>query len=188
MARPSTPPPSPSARGSARVADWGRPLGLLLMFLVVFTWWDAWIFWPLKIGVVALHELSHALATWLTGGEVVGFGLGLDQSGHVLSRGGSRFLILNAGYLGSLGFGLLLLLASRRPGWDLRRFAMRFFGLFSVLYALVDVRDDVLFGSGVSDATLLAELTHVPALLWGLAWIGAGVAVLWALRRPLFFP
>lgn len=164
-------------------------LALALLFGVLLFFWDSWALWPLKILVVAVHELGHALATWLTGGSVVGFGLGLDQSGHVESMGGNAFLILNAGYLGSLLFGVMLLAALRRPTaartfrGQLLAMAGRAFGAFCVLYAFLDIRDDVLLGSGLSDAALLAQLTGIPAFLWGLAWCGIGVWVLWVTRR-----
>ena len=164
-------------------------LALALLFVLFFLFWDSWLLWPWKMAVVLVHELGHAVATWATGGSVVGFGLGLDQSGHVVSQGGNRFLILNAGYLGSLLFGVLLLALLRRPerfrGGRAQVLAWvgRAFGLFSVLYAFLDIRDDVIFGRGLSDAALLAELTGVPALLWGLAWCGIGGWVVWKARR-----
>jgi hypothetical protein len=176
------------ARLSEAARRWplnAHQVALAVMFAVAWWCWDAWFFWPLKMAVVAVHEGSHALMTWLTGGAVESFGLGLDQSGHVLSRGGNAILILNAGYLGSLLFGVGLLLLTRKGGWTVGRLLLRGFGLYSVMYALLDIRDDVLLGAGASDAVALARLTGVPALVWGLAWIVAGVAVLWKLRRPL---
>lgn len=175
-----------------RVSDLHRGhLALFLTFLLFLVFWDSWVLWPAKMAVVAVHELGHALATWATGGSVVGFGLWIDQSGHVESVGGNRFLILNAGYLGSLLFGVLLLGALRDP----QRFATprgrvlawggRFFGAFSILYAFLDIRDDVIFGTGLSDAAMLAQLTGIPAVLWGLAWCAIGAAVVWKLRRWL---
>jgi len=83
------------------------------------------------------------------------------------------------------GAGLLALGLKAPPpvSWWL----LRLLGVFSVLYALLDVRDDVFgaAGAGVSDATMLAELTHVPAFAWGGAWILAGLALLFGLRRRL---
>lgn len=64
--------------------------------------------------------------------------------------------------------------------------ALRGLGVFSVLYALWDIRDDVLARPGISsDATMLAEFTFIPGPVWGVAWIAVGVATLWALRRWL---
>lgn len=86
---------------------------LLLMIPVLIFWSSIWVA-PLKLMVVMCHELSHALMTWLTGGEVIRFDVALNQSGHVISRGGNRFLTLSAGYLGSFGFGLLFLYGAQR--------------------------------------------------------------------------
>ncbi len=41
------------------------------MFVVVWVLWDTPIVYPIKIFVVTLHELGHAMATLLTGGEVL---------------------------------------------------------------------------------------------------------------------
>ncbi len=91
-----------------------RRILFILVFTVLAFMWQSTLIAPLKILVVFLHELSHALATWLTGGKVVEFVVSAYQSGHVHSMGGSRFIILSAGYLGSLLFGLLFYAASSR--------------------------------------------------------------------------
>lgn len=84
-------------------------------FAFVLLWDQAWLA-PLRLFVVLLHESGHALATVLTGGEVLALTVGLDESGAVLSRGGWELLILNSGYLGSLLWGrALLALAFRAP-------------------------------------------------------------------------
>ena len=47
---------------------------LILAVLFAATWllWDTPLMYPIKIFVVMLHELGHALAAPLTGGQVVG--------------------------------------------------------------------------------------------------------------------
>lgn len=206
---------------------------LVLTSVVLVLGWHHWIVLPLKLLVVLFHELGHATMALLTGGQVVEIAVGLNQGGHTLTRGGSRFLILNGGYLGSLAVGLGLLVAVRRPRagplaagllgvvtwitallWvPLFSFAFLFcglmgagflaltrvrdaryslwgvrtVGLFSVLYALLDIRDDV-FGApagAVTDATMLADATGIPALLWGAGWGLAGLVLLWRMRRSL---
>ena len=83
--------------------------------------------------------------------------------------------------------GLFALLAAKAPDW-LRRGALVFVGAFSCLYALFDIRDDLLrVGPSIgSDADALAALTHIPALVWGVVWglFGAGAMAL-ALRAAL---
>ena len=208
-----------------------RVAGLVLTVLLLTWFWDNPLLLPLKLLVVFFHEMGHAIAVLLTGGGVVDLAVGLDQGGHTLSRGGNRFLILNAGYLGSLLSGVVLLLVKTPRGakrtcivlaltlfgtaalwvrpvlsfaalfcaatgacflWlskrsDLALSVLRILGVFSVLYALGDIRDDVFRAPGgvVTDATMLAEHTGLPSVLWGLLWTGAGLLVLWRLRRVL---
>lgn len=81
-------------------------LKLFFLTLLILLFWNTPFVYPLKILVTFFHELSHALATWLTGGTVAEFVVSWDESGYVYSYGGWRFLILNAGYLGSLLWGL----------------------------------------------------------------------------------
>lgn len=75
--------------------------------------WNHWALWPLKIIVVLFHELGHAAAAWATGGEVLEIGLNARQGGYTISKGGSPLIILNAGYLGSMLSGVLLLVLSK---------------------------------------------------------------------------
>jgi hypothetical protein len=61
--------------------------------------------------VIAFHEFSHALACLLTGGHVESITLDPREGGETLMRGGSSFLSLPAGYLGSSLIGALLVFA-----------------------------------------------------------------------------
>ncbi len=57
-------------------------------------------------------------------------------------------------------------------------------GLTSCLYAILDIKSDVLDRPELpSDAVLLADLTGVPSAVWGLLWIGIAVGATWALLR-----
>jgi hypothetical protein len=210
---------------------------LLLVGLVVAVGW-AWnhvALWPIKLLVVLFHELGHAVAAWATGGTVIAIGLSPQEGGVTVTQGGSRLIILNAGYLGSLVAGVGLLAASRNglvaravvgalgvlligvdlfyvtlfsfgfwftgvmglvllavaalvPGFILK-WVVRGLGVFSVLYALADVWSDVfaraLDVSVRSDAVALAELTMIPAVVWGGAWVVAGLGLLVLLRKWL---
>jgi hypothetical protein len=49
---------------------------------------------------------------------------------------------------------------------------LRVIGVTSCLYAILDVKDDVLDRVGApSDATALASETHVHSVVWGALWI-----------------
>jgi hypothetical protein len=71
-----------------------------------------------------------------------------------------------------------------------RRAVLAFLASFSVLYALFDIKDDLLHlgsrGGGVSDADALANATFIPAIVWGVAWGALSLAlVLFALKWSL---
>jgi hypothetical protein len=76
----------------------------------------------------------------------------------------------------TLGFTLactLALFVVARFGNSLvRKLLLAFVASFSVLYALFDIKDDLLHlsGSGQTDAGALAQVTFIPAIVWGVAW------------------
>lgn len=237
--------PKSAKKSSRKAVVWEKPgflankalrswAALLGMVVLLAFFWSSPLLFPLRILVVFFHELGHAAAAVLTGGSLVEISLRPNEGGLARTLGGNVFLILNAGYLGSLVTGLVLLLGARRqalargivgllglvllgsslfyvrpllsfgflfgsliglgifalgikaPPWAASWF-LRFIGLFSVFYALLDIRDDVLSGSGgaSSDAGQLAALTGVPSLVWGLGWILASIVLLWLLRRRI---
>jgi len=69
------------------------------MVLVWYTW-QMPITKPLRLVAVFLHEFSHAVACWLTCGEVDGIEVHNNEGGVTRYRGGCRVLIIPAGYLG----------------------------------------------------------------------------------------
>lgn len=210
---------SPRARRRVRFVA-----AFALYFAAIWLLWTTPVVYPIRLFVVLLHEISHGLAAAVTGGTVERIVLLAEEGGATYTRGGSAFLILSAGYLGSLLWGLLLMAAARgRPRavrWSLVALAvlvlgvtLRFvrnpfgiafgllfgaalafaarrlrppgqaavltvLGMTSALYALFDIRSDVLDRPHLpSDAHMLATLTGVPTAFWGFFWIGLGLAV-----------
>ena len=82
-------------------------------------------------------------------------------------------------------FGMGMVLVSQRGTRSLNRTLLLALGLTSVLYAILDIKSDILDRPGVeSDAYILAELTGVPTLVWGVAWISVALAFsFWLLHR-----
>jgi hypothetical protein len=128
---------------------------LIALVSLVFALWATPVVFPLKILIVFLHEVSHAGMTVFTGGDVISLTLSADQGGAVWSRGGSRFLILTAGYLGSLLIGLALLIGATRSHAD--RVIMGAFGLLMLIVTALYVRDGfaVMFCLGTGAFMLL---------------------------------
>jgi len=207
----------------------------LLLGLLAFVLWDTIVAWPFRVFVVFLHEISHGLAAVLTGGQIVEIHLSVDEGGVCVTRGGWRFVVLSAGYLGSLLFGVLfLLLAGRRrrapavvgligvfvlavtllyvrSGFgflyglaaagafilvssrldaSVSQLLLAAVGVMSCLYAVWDIASDVLLRSvPASDASALAGITGIPAVVWGVLWALASLwVIVWLMHRLAFGP
>lgn len=91
---------------------------LAALLAIVFALWNYPVMYPLKMLVIFLHEASHAFAALLSGGEVLELSLVPREGGHVKSRGGNRFFISSAGYLGSLFLGSLMLVLALKSKLD----------------------------------------------------------------------
>lgn len=206
-------------------------LALAAYFVVLWLLWPTAFAWPFKVFVVFLHELSHGLAAVATGGRIAAITLDWREGGATYTQGGNAFVMLSAGYLGSLLWGLALLAIARsRPRWaagtiqalgmltvlvtlvyvrngfgiafgilfgavlfaagrrlprDSAVIVLTALGLTSALYAVLDIRSDIIDRPGLeSDAHMLAELTAVPTLFWGFLWAGIALgASFWLLHR-----
>jgi len=91
-------------------------LGITAFYIALWLLWTTVLVFPLKVFVVLLHEISHGFAAVVTGGTVERIVLHANEGGATYTLGGDPFLILSAGYLGSLLWGLLLIeLAGARP-------------------------------------------------------------------------
>ncbi|SFR58561.1 Peptidase M50B-like [Yoonia tamlensis] len=111
---------------------------LAVLTILVFALWQTPAMTPLKILVVFLHEASHAIAILLTGGAIDSFEINKNQGGEVWARGGNRFVMLTAGYLGSLLIGVGMLIAALRTAAD--RKIMAGLGIIMLLIAAIYIR------------------------------------------------
>ncbi len=205
--------------------------GFAVYFVALWLLWNTPLIYPLKIFVVLLHEISHGMVALATGGTIERILISANEGGLCECPGGSHFLILSAGYLGSLVWGGAILWAARGRGsipqiasavigllvigvtilyvrnWFGLLYGVLFggtlvmtgrylpaegnaallttLGLTSCLYAILDIKSDVLERPGLmSDARMLAELTGIPTLIWGVLWIALALFVsAWLFRR-----
>jgi hypothetical protein len=86
--------------------------GFIVYFSLLWTFWWTPVVYPLKVFVVLLHELSHAIAAWATGGSVHFIELDPRVGGVTMVEGGIPLFTLSAGYLGSLAWGVALVRAA----------------------------------------------------------------------------
>lgn len=112
---------------------------LLVLAGGLYLLWSTQVAVPLKILVVFFHEAAHALVAIATGGEVISIEVNARQGGVMWSRGGNRFLVATAGYLGSLLIGVTLFLAALKSGAD--RVILFGLGLMLAILAALYIRD-----------------------------------------------
>jgi len=90
----------------------------LLAAAVVFILWNipalSVVLYPFRLFVTFVHETGHGLAALVSGGQFEQFRIDENGSGVALTAGGSRFLILPAGYLGAALFGAVLFYLTNR--------------------------------------------------------------------------
>lgn len=135
---------------------------LFVLIALVLVLWDTPVMLPLKILVVLFHEISHGLAALLTGGSIEKLTVSADQGGLAYTRGGSRFVILSSGYLGSLLCGMILFVAALRGQTD--KVTMSVLGLGLLLVTALYLRGlfAFCFGLGIGIACILSArfLSH----------------------------
>src|SRR5436309_2630947 len=68
---------------------------------------------PFKLFVTIIHEAGHALAALVTMGDVNRISIDWAGNGVTETRGGMRFIVSSAGYIGTTIYGSALLLALR---------------------------------------------------------------------------
>ena len=131
---------------------------LIGMTILVFLLWKTPVAMPLRILIVFLHELSHALAAILTGGKVTALTLSSLEGGSATTIGGNFFVIASAGYLGSLLLGLLMLFLALRTGWD--RWIVGALGATLLGLSLLYFRTVFAFGFGIASGAMLVALAR----------------------------
>src|SRR5262245_59202993 len=114
--------------------------GFAAYFAVLWLLWPTVWIYPLKIFVVFLHELSHAIAGLATGGRVERITLDPYQGGATYVNGGNALIMLSAGYLGSLLWGLGLLLVARLRART-ARYGLVFLGALMLATSFLFVRN-----------------------------------------------
>lgn len=114
--------------------------------------------------------------------------------GTLLALVGGVVLALTAIYVRNpfglvfgIGFGATLVFSGRKlPAVWSRRLTMGL-GLTSVLYAILDIKSDILDRPELqSDARMLAELTGIPTVAWGVVWITLAVIAAALLLRSAY--
>jgi len=105
----------------------GDQVAILLILIASLILWNTPVIYPIKLFVVILHELSHAMMGLITGGKITAMSVGLDLSGKCQVEGGNQIAIASVGYLGSLLWGIVIFISPnnlKSGKWILISFAI----------------------------------------------------------------
>jgi len=108
---------------------------------------------PLRVLVVLIHEIFHALASLASGGGVLSIEVLSYSSGVTTLAGGSPLAVYSAGYLGTALLGSLLLAAG--PMARVKRFLYLGVGLLVLAGTLLAVRNPFGWAYGLAVGALL---------------------------------
>ncbi len=135
-----------------------------IAFMIALILWQVqglfFVTYPLRLFVTMIHELGHGVAAIVTGGEFIEFQVMSRGAGMAYTRGGMRFIVIQAGYLGTALFGAGLLLLTHRSGHP-RRVAIGvgvFIGVLSLLFSGIALANIDLLELVLSGALLVAGL------------------------------
>ena len=157
----------------SRLRDVWRFRFYILSAALAVVLWDSVAMKPFRIFVVMVHEVCHAAATLMTGGEVLEIRTQPNESGHTLSKGGFFPLITAAGYVGSAMLGALLIYTGTLP--RVQRFILLVIGattmLMTMAYTPVGEMD---FFLGIFGGLIFVSLSikSSRAAMIGATWLG----------------
>ena len=88
-------------------------LYLYLIYFALVVWLGSTtVAKPMRLLATAVHEISHAIACWVTGGQVHKIEVYSNEGGVTHFAGGWRCLISAAGYLGEAFWAMILVILS----------------------------------------------------------------------------
>ncbi|MCK6576504.1 MAG: M50 family metallopeptidase [Anaerolineae bacterium] len=145
-----------------------------LAAVIVFIVWNVpalnIVLYPFRLFVTFVHETGHGAAALISGGHFQQFVVDQNGGGYALTAGGSRALILPAGYLGAALFGALLFYLTNTLPYP-RSIALA----LAILLALVTVFYTQLLSLAFFVGLIMAG---VLVLLWRYADRGAAMLAL----------
>jgi hypothetical protein len=124
--------------------------------------WSTPLVWPFRLFATLAHELGHAAAAVLTGGQVLGIAVAPDGNGVTYTRGGHPVLVAAAGYLATTSVGAALLLWARAGG---ARTVLAALAAALLLAALLWVRDGFALVAALALAVAFGAVAQ-----WGPRW------------------
>lgn len=135
---------------------------------------------PSTLGCIAIASAGY-LGSLIWGGIILVLALRTNKDRWITSIIGIIILVITYyvfitgemfGILFCLGFGVVLLITSVSLPNIFHDYFLKFIGLTNCLYVIIDIKEDLISRTNVgSDADRIAELTGLPSIGIGIAWL-----------------
>lgn len=150
-----------------------RPPGFFPTFMIASAGYLGSLLWGSIIFLIAAHtDYDRHLSAF------IGV-LSLIITYYVIKSGGLFGIIFCA------GFSLFMLAAARYLPTVFHDYFLKFIGLTSCFYVLLDIKSDLISRTGIgSDADKISDMTGIPSMLIGFIWLMiAAVVVFYMLKN-----
>ncbi len=165
-----------------KLAEDAKPQVVLLIIATLLTialWfipYADYLVYPIRLFVTFIHESSHALVAFVTGGSVQSLTISADGSGVVYSAASgwlSGLLTSSAGYLGTTLFGVIMLYLMRR-GYSPHRTLVTLGGFVAVMVVVFGILSPIfhIFSLNVPITSVLFTIVTGVLLSAGLFALG----------------
>ncbi len=148
-----------------RQAVW---MSMLAMILVAVVWnmpTLQFLLYPFRLFVTFVHEAGHGLAAIATGGEFLAFEVAANGAGIATTRGGTRAVIIPAGYLGASMFGAVLFYLTNTIPFP-RLIALALGGAIALLAILYGRTSFLAWQVGLAFSSALIVISWFGRRLW----------------------
>lgn len=132
---------------------------LILPYIPIINWPFSWL-------ESYFHEISHGLVGVLTGGSIHGIELALNGSGVCYVTGGIPLLVSFSGYLGAVGWGMLIYVSSLRDRYSVAKNSLGVMAVGIALSLGLWGKDFVTYVIGVFMVVLLMLLLRFRSAFW----------------------
>jgi len=121
---------------------------LIVLFIIAVKFWNTMFIYPIKLFVVMLHEMSHGMMALVLGGRIVEIQISPNIGGACIytipNSKAAQILVSSAGYIGSMVWGALILVASFKVKKN--KYITLMIGFFTLMLSIFVSKTGEIFG------------------------------------------
>ena len=149
-----------------------RPPGFMPSFLIASAGYLGSLLWGAIIFLIATHTNYDRYLSAIIGVGSLIITYFVIQSGELF------------GIIFCLAFSVFMLVSARFLPVIFNDYLLKFIGLTSCLYVVLDIKSDLITRSGIgSDADQIAQMTGIPSIFIGIIWIIIAITIVYFMLK-----